>query len=83
LTIRIDFFELDFEFNPRNRFDSTRFSIPTLEIDLSRLSSQVNSNRQHSNRLIDPTQSIEHIAYPRCKFSIRDELISNGNFYLK
>ncbi len=54
MTIRVDFFESSFDFNSRNRFDLTRFSIPILEINLSRLSNQVDSNCQDSSRLIDP-----------------------------
>ncbi len=53
MAIRVDFFKSNFDFNSRNRLDSTRFSISILEINFSRLSNRTNSNCQDSSRLID------------------------------
>ncbi len=54
MAIRVGFFESSFDFNSRNRFDPTRFSIPTLGIDSPRLSGRIDPNCQDSNQLIDP-----------------------------
>ncbi len=73
MAIRVDSFGSGFDFNPRNRLDPTRFSIPTLGIDPPRLSSRVNSNRQDSSRLIDPTRSV----YATINFAIISSTIAN------
>jgi len=51
LTIRIDFFESNFDFKYRNRLE---LLISTLEIELPRFLSRVGTNRQDSNRFLDP-----------------------------
>jgi len=51
LTIRIDFFKSILDSELTIRFES---SIPILEIESSKLSNRIDSNRQNSDRLIDP-----------------------------